>query len=712
ECGFKSVTTDFGLNYVKDQYIKEQVETTNIKTENECISGTKSAYSLINSNVQSGIENALNPKISNYNIIRICATSSPGQGSDEFWNVPEKARWRQVGYCDSENMGCWLDTDSLEDAFNWDATLDESLVDVNNYYLSVFENKTLTAEQFKALIDDINSYTKTKEGFEEAIKKIDKALSSEVIFYDFQKAHLYFLKGNFYSLLAKNLYNSQNRPVRDLGESSSPLTNDLEAEDFGFGATEVSAIKFELGNDLRYSYWGRAWHFYVDGWDKWYESSEEGANLYEKEVAEYIYKKAGIGLNTIPFLEFTSEQKNLLIGLENQNLFKGVELLLGQVVFGNFEEINVGNIKFDRDVVFSNVPFYGENALFKFESGKWKWTIDSKNWYDVSQTNNLLFEQEVSKSMAREFGSVAKSNLPYTLNSNQKVLLGKLVNAGFGEGAAEIFNLASTAIEGAGISNINDAFKDKVGDIEDFLEDLEGEVKCSDCGKGFSDVCTKEQCEAINMKYPDLNCVYEEKWWKIGGTCVDKDLEYVDRGEIDYNMKSRSMSDVLSAISQSTIVSDSCANYARVIVEAAQKYSTKNYVIDPLLLVAIMQQESHCGNLSDTYTASCPGVMQICFYEICNSLNIPNKDYFRSPNTVNKNIGCGTEILAKYYEQYSKNGAEFKGCNKNVIYYGWEAAIRAYNGLGCNPKYPKQDDYVENVVNIYQNLRSFVDGGN
>ena len=91
-----------------------------------------------------------NPEISNYNIIRVCATSSPGEGSDNFWNVKEKAKWRQVGYCGNENLGCWLDTESIEDSFNWDSTLDDSLVEVNEYYNAVLADQSITDEEFEA----------------------------------------------------------------------------------------------------------------------------------------------------------------------------------------------------------------------------------------------------------------------------------------------------------------------------------------------------------------------------------------------------------------------------------------------------------------------------------------------------------------------------------------------------------------------------------
>jgi len=106
ECGFKQVTTEFGLNYIQDKYVQEQAEQTNIKSEKECISGTPSAISMVNLNVQAGAEDMVNPEIAMSGIVRVCASFNPaveGTGS----------RWKEVGTC-GEGLTCWLDTDSVK----------------------------------------------------------------------------------------------------------------------------------------------------------------------------------------------------------------------------------------------------------------------------------------------------------------------------------------------------------------------------------------------------------------------------------------------------------------------------------------------------------------------------------------------------------------------------------------------------------------------
>ena len=114
KCGFKQVSTSFALNYVRDKYVASQLEEGNIDSEQECISGTSvvqggSALSLVNPNLQSGVEDATMPKIYEIGIIRICSTENPGLGNDEN-------RFMKVGTCGDVKIGCWLDSESVNRA--------------------------------------------------------------------------------------------------------------------------------------------------------------------------------------------------------------------------------------------------------------------------------------------------------------------------------------------------------------------------------------------------------------------------------------------------------------------------------------------------------------------------------------------------------------------------------------------------------------------
>jgi len=127
KCGFGQVTTDYALNYLTDQYAAEQANKTDINSEEECISGTSSYYSLANPNLQEGVSNYLNPSLSNIGIVRVCSTGEPG-GTTYSSNKEATAKWVMVGWCDKKNnIKCWANTESIK----------------NSIYNLGLENKTL-----------------------------------------------------------------------------------------------------------------------------------------------------------------------------------------------------------------------------------------------------------------------------------------------------------------------------------------------------------------------------------------------------------------------------------------------------------------------------------------------------------------------------------------------------------------------------------------
>jgi hypothetical protein len=143
ECGFKQVTTDFGLNYIKSKYVEEQALAQDITGESECISGSPSAISMVNLNIQAGAEEVLNPEIALRGIVRVCASENPEAGviagdykgcvepedciapyicsssgicTDTSGNrEPASSRWKDVGYCGESGIRCWLDSQSVKD---------------------------------------------------------------------------------------------------------------------------------------------------------------------------------------------------------------------------------------------------------------------------------------------------------------------------------------------------------------------------------------------------------------------------------------------------------------------------------------------------------------------------------------------------------------------------------------------------------------------
>ena len=204
ECGFGQVSTNFAVDYIKDQYINQQSTQTDIKTEKQCISGTASLYSLLNPNVQEGAGDLIDPQIYNKGIIRICATDNPGSSSDPYYGQKNQ-RWIQVGYCGDQKMKCWVDTNSLGDAFEFSYNEEQALKELGD----IFVNQTLYAEsstyfkndaEFKVAVQKI----KDEDSSEEKIKFIEKIFANA--FFNHQKAYLYFLRGLAYGDLSKLSY--------------------------------------------------------------------------------------------------------------------------------------------------------------------------------------------------------------------------------------------------------------------------------------------------------------------------------------------------------------------------------------------------------------------------------------------------------------------------------------------------------------------------
>ncbi|MEM4625214.1 MAG: transglycosylase SLT domain-containing protein [Candidatus Pacearchaeota archaeon] len=149
---------------------------------------------------------------------------------------------------------------------------------------------------------------------------------------------------------------------------------------------------------------------------------------------------------------------------------------------------------------------------------------------------------------------------------------------------------------------------------------------------------------------------------------------------------------------------DKCSEYANYILSNSEKNS-----LDPILVLSLIMQESNCRPKLSSDTSH--GIMQI--NEIhCGKYNLSNDKsacIYELKEDVNKNIEVGTRILKENYDLY-KSGRSFNGCsNRNIFYQEWEAALRAYNGWGCNPKYPAQDYFVEEVISRKEKLREMYD---
>ncbi|MCK9569192.1 hypothetical protein M0R72_09655 [Candidatus Pacearchaeota archaeon] len=201
ECGFKSVTTSFAIDYATDEYLSSQANVTGITSQEECISGTTSLYNLLNLNLQSGVESTIDPAIYTQGIIRVCATSSPGKGTDPDYDN-EDARWIDVGYCDDEELDCWIDTESVKDVVEAVNIENETLTSLSDLTIEALqaEGEFLTESEFSSVIKEIENEPDSSN----KIVLVDNIF--ENAFWSYQKAKLLLLKADAYFNLFTSKY--------------------------------------------------------------------------------------------------------------------------------------------------------------------------------------------------------------------------------------------------------------------------------------------------------------------------------------------------------------------------------------------------------------------------------------------------------------------------------------------------------------------------
>ena len=176
ECGFKQSTTSFALNYVKDKFVKEQAEKSDIISEKECISGSPSALSMANLNLQSGAEEIVNPEISLRGIVRICASENPGAGTEQIIDP----RWQDVGYCGENSMRCWLDADSVKDDLERIEAINGTTSDVLNKRRNLIEKEGLGLEQVQKVLTSVREKIKSLKGNDLSKPDKDKSKVSNI----------------------------------------------------------------------------------------------------------------------------------------------------------------------------------------------------------------------------------------------------------------------------------------------------------------------------------------------------------------------------------------------------------------------------------------------------------------------------------------------------------------------------------------------------
>ncbi len=209
-CGFKQVSTSFAVDYLTDTYVSKEISQTEISTQKECISGKIGWHTLMGAslglNAESAASTLFDPQIYGFDIIRVCSTNNPGEGTDA-------ARWAEVGNCGSAQLKCWLDTKGVKEMLNSPDLLkalnskegnvlqtigDGTMEDIEKGVLDrlTSEEGYINEGDLKELIENIRTL-RDQGKYADALAEINRIFDKAI--FNNQKAELLLLKVEIYS---------------------------------------------------------------------------------------------------------------------------------------------------------------------------------------------------------------------------------------------------------------------------------------------------------------------------------------------------------------------------------------------------------------------------------------------------------------------------------------------------------------------------------
>lgn len=479
ECGFKQVTTDFGINYMTEQYVASQAHQTNIRSESECVSGTVNIYSLLNPNLQSGVEEGLvNPAIYNRGITRVCATDNPGLGSDPNINT-ESSRWQKVGICGSPNTGCWLDTQSVKNVIKDTNLENQTLKDVSQNYIDVLNQETgaVDFEQLRKSVEEEKDNTAKINLINDNINKI---------FFNNQKGYLTLLRADAYAGLARSVYEKIRPSILETTqtkttEGSYPV---LEYED---GSPDVNIF---------YTYSGASWFWTLtpNAESSWVNVDNEPDKNVVKRDADITFIKS----------------------LRNQNYISGLQLLMQRTTSST--ALSTDNVKFTSDKILSynigdvtqqDIELDQTRAYFRFNEalpGNWEWSTDRKGKDKWTSVNDAI---------------------PSDVQDEVAVLIDSLTGKNYLAGVQTLFAIDAQTFPGIKRATLTDE-QVSCGDCGKGLFNFCGEIECRTLSQKSGVQCSFENgffintCKQVQNTAISLTCTNQVSCQKALGQEVIK----------------------------------------------------------------------------------------------------------------------------------------------------------------------------------------------
>jgi tetratricopeptide (TPR) repeat protein len=218
-CGFKQVSSSFAVNHLRDIFVADQIQNTNIQSEIECVSGASNPGALLNPNIQAGVEEFVSPNVYNRGVVRICGTNNPASATDP-------RRFIDVGHCGDEKIRCWLDQRSVENAIT-DGNFglkNESLKVLEQKMFENFEREgqLLSSDQAQAEIFTLQEALISLKGLKEGDKEeeakpiLDRIEVVRNMIYTFaESARLLLIEGQVNEEVARFLLGKEHQKIRD-----------------------------------------------------------------------------------------------------------------------------------------------------------------------------------------------------------------------------------------------------------------------------------------------------------------------------------------------------------------------------------------------------------------------------------------------------------------------------------------------------------------
>ena len=221
ECGFKQVSSSFALDYVKDSIVNDQLTKTDVTTESQCVSGSVSPAALLNPNLGSIADEAIDPAIYNRGIVRICATDNPGSTTDP-------TRFAKVGICGESRIGCWLDKKSVSNALSSENTImrNQTLSEIeatqkaNFNQNNKFESSPDIQNQLRPLQDKVLKADKST--LTAVLTTLDELMTKA--FWNYDKAEILFWKAQAWESAFENSHKKGEASNVAVGAKPTPIT--------------------------------------------------------------------------------------------------------------------------------------------------------------------------------------------------------------------------------------------------------------------------------------------------------------------------------------------------------------------------------------------------------------------------------------------------------------------------------------------------------